>query len=161
LREQLSLVDVLADRYVDGLERSAGLEVEVDVGARFDVSAAGDGRLNDAVLGADDLPRGSGRAARRADLDDRKRSHGDGDHRKQVEVPGTRAPFAAHDCPLSSGDSPNTSADDPRGAQLMLISKGFMLPIRPQVVGSAADAGLGLPTPTSVRRKSLGFFRNR
>jgi hypothetical protein len=119
---------VLAGRYVDGLERSAGLEVDVDVGARLDVSAAGDGRLNDAVLGADGLPRSSGRAAGRADLDDRKRRHSDGDEREQVEVPGTRAPFAPHERPPSSGDSPNRRANDPRAAQLMLISKGFMAP---------------------------------
>jgi hypothetical protein len=70
---------VLPDADVDVLERAAGLEVDVDVGAGRDVPTAADGRLDYAVLSGDDLAGGSGRAAGRPDLQSSQDGHHHGD----------------------------------------------------------------------------------
>jgi hypothetical protein len=57
VREELAGFDVLALLDVDVLERAAGVEVDGDVRARRDVAAAGDTRLDHALLGGDDFPR--------------------------------------------------------------------------------------------------------
>jgi hypothetical protein len=66
--EKLALGHVLAGLHVHLFERAAGLEVDIHVRAGLDVAGTRDGRLHDALLGGDDLRRGTSGAGRWAQL---------------------------------------------------------------------------------------------